>query len=146
MLQLKFAVAAPLPEETAAEVADKLTEIWRTGVVKVDQAPPIVLEPAPELESEDSSDSREESGPPAAKIPRAEDGPSTWWSSSPERYSDCTDRGCWMGRRREFRNCREYPGLPDKTEYTHVCRLCWPCGGDSSPARPPQPFREMGRR
>ena len=74
-LQLKFAVAAreenryhtlderevasslqdwlkerhSLPEETAAEVADKLAEIWRTGVVKVDQAPPIVLEPAPEL-------------------------------------------------------------------------------------------------
>ena len=35
-----------------------------------------------------------------------------------------------MGRRREFRNCQEYPGLPDKSEYTHVCRLCWPGGGE----------------
>ena len=34
-----------------------------------------------------------------------------------------------MGRRREFRNCQEFPGLPDKSEYTHVCRLCWPSGG-----------------
>ena len=153
-LQLKFAVAAreenryhtlderevasslqdwlkerhSLPEETAAEVADKLAETWRTGVVKVDQAPPIVLEPAPELESEvpgNSSDSRDESGPPAAKIPRAED-----------RRSKCVVvelpgaifRLHWMGR--EFRNCQEYPGLPDKTEYTHVCRLCWPSGGE----------------
>ena len=77
-LQLKFAVAAreenryhtlderevasslqdwlkdrhSLPEETATEVADKLAETWRTGIVKVDQAPPIVLEPVPELEAE----------------------------------------------------------------------------------------------
>ena len=148
-LQLKFAVAAreenryhtlaerevarflqdwlkerhSLPEETATEVADKLAETWRTGIVK-------------ELEAEaqeDSSESRDESGPPAAKIPLLRAGGlSTWWSSSPERYSDCTDRGPkgvgWGGR--EFRNCQEYPGLPDKTEYTHVCRLCWPRGGE----------------
>ena len=40
----------PLPhlvEETVTEVADKLAETWRTGIVKVDQAPPIVLEPVP---------------------------------------------------------------------------------------------------
>ena len=50
-------------------------------------------------------------------------------------------KGCWMGRRREFRRCQEFPGLPDKSEYTHVCRLCWPSGGegedsagDTSPA------------
>ena len=29
-----------LPEETATEVAEKLAEAWRTGAVKVDQAPP----------------------------------------------------------------------------------------------------------
>ena len=22
------------------------------------------------------------------------------------------------------------PRLPDKSEYTHVCRLCWPSGGE----------------
>ena len=43
--------------------------------------------------------------------------------------------GCWMGRMREFRNSQEFPpGLPDKSEYTHVCRLCWrlcwPSGGE----------------
>ena len=68
-LQLKFAVAArdenryhvlderevasslqdwlkdrhSLPEETAAEVAGKLADKWRTGKIQVDQAPPIVL-------------------------------------------------------------------------------------------------------
>ena len=65
-LQLKFAVAArdenrylderdvasslqdwlkdrrSLPEETAAEVAGKLADKWRTGKIQVDQAPPIV--------------------------------------------------------------------------------------------------------
>ena len=69
-LQLKFAVAArdenryhvlderevasslqdwlkdrrSLPEETAAEVAGKLADKWRTGKIQVDQAPPIVLD------------------------------------------------------------------------------------------------------
>ena len=155
-LQLKFAVAAReenryhtlderevasslqdwlkerhyLPEETATEVADKLAETWRTGI-KVDQAPPIVLEPAPELEAEaqeDSSESRDESGPPAAKIPRAESRRSKYvvveLPGAIFRLHRSGAKGCWMGRR------REYPGLPDKTEYTHVCRLCWPRGGE----------------
>ena len=78
-LQLKFAVAArdenryhilderevasslqdwlkdrhSLPEETAAEVAEKLAEKWRTGRIQIDQAPPIVLEPVPEMEAEE---------------------------------------------------------------------------------------------
>ena len=37
-----------------------------------------------------------------------------------------------MGRRREFRNSQEFQGLPDKSEYTHVCRLCWPSGGEGA--------------
>ena len=138
-----------LLEETAAEVADKLAEIWRTGVVKVDQAPPIVLEPAPELESEvpeNSSDSREESGPPAAKIP-----PSTWWSSSPERYSDCTDRGLkgvgWGGGGsfEIVKNTLASPIRPSAPTFVvYVGRAGEK--GKTQLARPPQPFREMGRR
>ena len=101
-LQLKFAVAArdenryhvlderevasslqdwlkdrhSLPEETAAEVAGKLTDKWRTGKIQVDQAPPIVLESVPDMEVEGpdaDSDSQEHPDPPAAKVPRAED-------------------------------------------------------------------------
>ena len=34
--------------------------------------------------------------------------------------------GCWMGRRRVFRNSRDYVAKPEPHEYTHVCRLCWP--------------------
>ena len=36
------------------------------------------------------------------------------------------EEGCWMGRRRIFRNSREFSTRPDKSEYTHVCLLCWP--------------------
>ena len=31
-----------------------------------------------------------------------------------------------MGRRRIFRNSREFSTRPDKSKYTHVCLLCWP--------------------
>ena len=41
-----------LPEETAAEVAEKLADKWRTGKIQVDQAPGIVLESVPEMEVE----------------------------------------------------------------------------------------------
>ncbi len=40
--------------------------------------------------------------------------------------------GCWMGKRREFKNSRDFVELPPKASYTHVCKLCWPKGrGDS---------------
>ena len=58
-----------LPEETAAEVAEKLAEKWRTGKIQLDQAPLIVLEPVPKMEAEEpkaDSDSQEESNPAAA--------------------------------------------------------------------------------
>ena len=32
------------------------------------------------------------------------------------------EEGCWMGRRRIFRNSREFSTRPDKSEYTHVRR------------------------
>ena len=34
--------------------------------------------------------------------------------------------GCWMGRKRAFRNSRDYTARPKAHEYTHVCKLCWP--------------------
>ena len=139
-LQLKFAVAArdenryhvlderevasslqdwlkdrhSLPEETAAEVAGKLADKWRTGKIQVDQAPPIVLESVPDMEVEDRR-----SKYVVVELP-----------GEIFRLHRSGANGCWMGRRREFRNSQEFPGLPDKSEYTHVCRLCWPSGGE----------------
>ena len=56
--------------------------------------------------------------------------------------------GCWMGRKREFKSFRDFCSLPDKIEYTHVCRLCWPQGtfdGDDSPSEASPRGREMGK-
>ena len=34
--------------------------------------------------------------------------------------------GCWMGKSRIFKSASEYDARPDETEYTHICRVCWP--------------------
>ena len=34
--------------------------------------------------------------------------------------------GCWMGRKRAFRNSRGYTARPKAHDHTHVCKLCWP--------------------
>ena len=41
-----------------------------------------------------------------------------------------------MGRKREFKSSRDFCSLPDKIEYTHVCRLCWPQGTFDSDDNP----------
>ena len=40
--------------------------------------------------------------------------------------------GCWMGRRRAFRNSRDFVARPKAHEYTHVCKLCWPNRAEAS--------------
>ena len=42
----------------------------------------------------------------------------------------------YMGRRRVFRNSRDYVAKPDPHEYTHVCRLCWPHRSQASEEDP----------
>ena len=43
------------------------------------------------------------------------------------------EAGCWLGRRRRLKSSREFSSRPDRSEYTHVCRLCWPKGkGENS--------------
>ena len=118
-------------------MAGKLADKWRTGKIQLDQAPPIVLESVPDMEVEGPDadiDSQEHPDPPAAKVPRAEDRRSKYvvveLPGAIFRLHRSGANGCWMGRRREFRNSQEFPGLPDKSEYTHVCRLCWPSGGE----------------
>ena len=77
--------------------------------------PPIVLESVPEMEVEGpeaDSDSQEDAGPPAAKVPRAEDRRSKYviveLPGAICRLHRSGANGCWMGRRREFRNSQEF--------------------------------------
>ena len=34
--------------------------------------------------------------------------------------------GCWMGRERVFKSSEEFREMPDKSCFTHVCKVCWP--------------------
>eukprot|EP00435_Cladocopium_sp_Y103_P046847 s436_g13.t1 len=34
--------------------------------------------------------------------------------------------GCWMAREKIFKESVEFDDKPMETEYTHVCRICWP--------------------
>eukprot|EP00435_Cladocopium_sp_Y103_P074536 s47_g49.t1 len=34
--------------------------------------------------------------------------------------------GCWMAREKIFKESAEYEDKPADTEFTHVCRVCWP--------------------
>ena len=128
-----------LPEETAAEVAEKLAEKWRTGRIHIDQAP-IVLESVPEMEvqgAEADSDSQED----PAKVPRAEDRRSKYviveLPGAIFRLHRSGANGCWMGRRREFRNSQEFPASINSST---------PMFAASVGLGLPQPYREMGRR
>ena len=78
-------------------------------------------------------------------------GLSMWWSSSPERYSDCTDRGLkgvgWGGGRsfEIVKNTLASPIRPSTPMFVvYVGRAAEK--GKTRLARPPQPSREMGRR
>ena len=34
--------------------------------------------------------------------------------------------GCWMGREKIFKSSEEFMEIPDKSSFTHVCKVCWP--------------------
>ena len=38
--------------------------------------------------------------------------------------------GCWMGRKRDFRDATEFDTKPPTSRYTHMCKLCWPPKAD----------------
>ena len=42
--------------------------------------------------------------------------------------------GCWMGRQRAFKEAIEFGEKPAATEYTHVCKLCWPGSAEAEGA------------
>ena len=42
--------------------------------------------------------------------------------------------GCWMGRQRAFKEAKEFGEKPATTEYTHVCKPCWPGSAEADAA------------
>ena len=92
--------------------------------------PPEIVEdaaPVPPVESED--DGAEVPGP--AKRARGPEREGTKCvivelPGSRYRLRRADAKGCWMGRRREFRSSRDFDTRPPSYEYTHVCKLCWP--------------------
>eukprot|EP00435_Cladocopium_sp_Y103_P007225 s1212_g2.t1 len=40
--------------------------------------------------------------------------------------------GCWMGREMAFKSSAEFFSMPDPSEYTHYCKVCWPKSGPSN--------------
>ena len=106
-----------------------------------------------EVEGPDAdSDSQEHPEPPAAKVPRAEDRRSKYviveLPGAIFRLHRSGANGCWMGRRREFRNSQEFPHLPinPSTPTFVACVGLAAERGRIQLGRPPQPCREMGRR
>ena len=55
-------------------------------------------------------------------------------------------KGCWMARSRKFKRAMVYESLPEATEYTTRCMLCWPEGhrddGSSSDSEDELDFHE----
>ena len=49
--------------------------------------------------------------------------------------------GCWMGRSRVFKSSVEFETKPEESEFTHVCRVCWPPRKDQ-PEEDPGPSSE----
>ena len=42
-------------------------------------------------------------------------------------------KGCWMAKQRKFRKATSFAKIPDESEYTSRCKLCWPeKGADES--------------
>ena len=37
-----------------------------------------------------------------------------------------SDGGCWMGRQMNFKNADEYVVMPNSSQHTNVCKVCWP--------------------
>ena len=180
-LQLKFAVAArdenryhvlderevasslqdwlkdrhSLPDETAAEVAGKLADKWRTGKIQVDQAPPIVLDSVPDTEVEGpdaDSDSQEHPEPPAAKVPRAEDRRSKYviveLPGAIFRLHRSQPMGAgWGGGGSSgtVKSSQVSPINPSTPTFVACVGLAAERGRIQL-GRPPQPCREMGRR
>ena len=137
-----------LGEEASKAIVDPLVHMWKTGRILVDLVPilPDTGEAPPEEKGGDSEDSLAPEQASSSKVAKTVDRSARYVIVElPEtifRLHRAGANGCWMGRKREFKSSRDFPEMPDRTEYTHVCRLCWPDGrfdshdnpSDASPA------------
>ena len=122
--------------------------MWKTGRIFADLVPviPEVEDNPPEERGEDSEDSQGPKPASSSKVAKTVDRSAGYviveLPGAIFRLHRAGANGCWMGRKREFKSSRDFSNMPDRTEYTHVCRLCWPDGqfdsddnpSDASPA------------
>ena len=137
-----------LGEEASKAIVDPLVHMWKTGRILVDLVPvlPDTGEALPEEKGGDSEDSLAPEQASSSKVAKTVDRSARYviveLPGAIFRLHRAGANGCWMGRKREFKSSRDFPEMPDRTEYTHVCRLCWPDGrfdsddnpSDASPA------------
>ena len=138
-----------LGEEASKTIVDPLVHMWKTGRILVDLVPilPDTGEAPPEEKGGDSEDSLAPEQASSSKVAKTVDRSAGYviveLPGAIFRLHRAGANGCWMGRKREFKSSRDFPEMPDRTEYTHVCRLCWPDGrfdsddnpSDASPRR-----------
>ena len=77
--------------------------------------------------------SEEEAIPSAKKLRTVEREASYVIVASPGgifRLHRAGSHGCWMGRKRDFRDATEFDTKPPTSRHTHVCKLCWPPKAD----------------
>ena len=137
-----------LSEEASRAIVDPLVHMWKTGKIYADLIP-VVPEEENEPQEEAGADSEDSQGPEQASslkaaktVERSARYVIVELPGAIFRLHRAGANGCWMGRKREFKSSRDFPDMPDRTDYTHVCRLCWPDGqfdsddnpSDASPA------------
>ena len=128
----------------ATHLSDELASQWRRAFrVPEEEAREVPLEeessgsPLGEPAVETGS-SEEEAMPSAKKLKTIDREASYVIVASPGgifRLHRAGSYGCWMGRKRDFRDATESDTKPPTSRYTHVCKLCWPPKADDEPTR-----------
>ena len=136
-LQLWLVERARMTSDAAAVIIEPLVLQWKNaplhqpyGLLDV---PPLENNPAPVPPSVASDSDGGSEGDPAtvaAKKARVHERVANYvvveLPGAKFRLHKAGRYGCWMGRRRLFRNSVDFLDKPASHEYTHVCRLCWP--------------------
>ena len=131
-----------LGEEASKAIVDPLVHMWKTGRIFADLIPviPEVEDNLPHEKGEDSEDSQGPEPASSSKVAKTVDRTARYviveLPGAIFRLHRAGANGCWMGRKREFKSSRDFSDMPDRTEYTHVCRLCWPDGQFGSDDNP----------
>ena len=112
--------------------------VWKETLAVSEDAREVALEeeaPTTQLEAPvgESGSSEEEATPSAKKLKTVDREASYVIVASPggvSRLHRAGSYGCWMGRKRDFRDATEFDTKPPSSRYTHVCKLCWPPKAD----------------